>query len=139
MLKLTTPKQAKSLAGSLLGLKLPQQPKNSRPNMYALGRLPAGVMNKTEARYASHLEARKVAGEVLWFKFEGMKFRLADNTFYSPDFAVLLASGELEQHEVKGVWLDDARVKIKVAADMYPMRFLGITAKKGGGWNVEHF
>lgn len=100
-------------------------------------------MNKTEAAYAAHLEAEKLAGRVLWYRFEGVKLRLADLTFYSPDFAVMLAGGELEMHEVKGgVWEDDARVKIKVAADQYPFRFLAVyrqAKKDGGGWEVEEF
>ncbi|KMN88103.1 hypothetical protein VL04_17545 [Chromobacterium violaceum] len=110
--------------------------------MQALGRLKAGAMNKTEAAYAQYLEAQKVAGRVAWFKFEGLKFRLADSTFYTPDFAVMLAGGEMEAHEVKGFWQDDARAKIKIAADMYPFRFVAIKArpkKDGGGWVVEEF
>lgn len=116
-----------------------RSPKNAH---YALGRLKTGAMNKTEAAYAAYLQQRLMAGEVVWFKFEGMKLRLADNTFYSPDFAVMLSTGELEQHEVKGFWQDDARAKIKIAADMYPFKFIAIKArakKDGGGWAVEEF
>ena len=58
--------------------------------LQALGRLKVGAMNKTEAAYARTLELRKAADEVAWYKFEGLKFRLADNTFYTPDFAVQL-------------------------------------------------
>lgn len=108
---------------------------------FALGRLKVGQMNKTEAAYAEHLKC--ITGTVVqWFKFEGVKLRLADNTFYTPDFAVMLTDGTMEMHEVKGYWQDDARVKIKVAADMYPFRFIAIkprTAKAGGGWQVEEF
>lgn len=108
----------------------------------ALGRLKAGAMNKTEAAYAAHLEGRRHAGEVAWCKFEGIKLRLADNTFYTADFAVMLADGQIELHEVKGYWLDDARAKIKIAADMYPFRFVAVRArpkKDGGGWAIEEF
>ena len=110
--------------------------------LQALGRLKVGAMNKTEAAYAQTLEQRKTAGEVAWYKFEGLKFRLADNTFYTPDFAVLLAGGALEAHEVKGYWQEDARAKIKIAADMYPLRFVAVQAlpkKAGGGWKLEEF
>jgi hypothetical protein len=110
--------------------------------LLALGRLKSGVMNKTESAYASRLELLKQSGEIVWYKFEGMKFRLADNTFYSPDFIVMLANGALQSHEVKGFWTDDARVKIKVAADMYPLEFLAVKVKpkkSGGGWEVESF
>jgi hypothetical protein len=46
----------------------------------------------------------------------------------------------MEMHEVKGFWRDDARAKIKIAADAYPFRFFAIRkqpAKAGGGWEVE--
>lgn len=111
-------------------------------NIQALGRLKAGQMNKTEQAYAETLEGLKVAGEILWYKFEGMKFRLADKTFYTPDFAVMLADGQIELHEVKGHWMDDARVKIKVVSDMYPFQFVAVkkrAKKAGGGWDMEWF
>jgi hypothetical protein len=119
---------------------------------YALGRLRTGQMNKTEAAYAQQLEDRKRVGDVAWWKFEGIKFRLADSTFYSPDFAVMLADGTLECHEVKGrttktnskgekyaapYALDDAKQKIKIAADMFPIRFIIAFPLKGGWWDVR--
>lgn len=106
---------------------------------YALGRLKTGQMNKTEALYEQKLKAYLYTGDYLWYKFEGMKFRLADNTFYTPDFAVMCADGTLEMHEVKGYMMDDAAVKIKVAADLYPFKFKLIYAKakkNGGGWKI---
>lgn len=116
--------------------------KNSTKKWQALGRLKKGAMNRTEQAYAEYLESRKIAGEVSWFRFEGIKLRLADNTSYSPDFAVLLSNNEMELHEVKGFWQDDARVKIKVAAEMFPFRFIAVKAKAkkhGGGWEREEF
>lgn len=114
----------------------------NKAGRFALGRLPVGTMNKTEAAYAKHLEAEQYAGEVLWWKFEGVKLRLADNTFYTCDFVVLPRHGLIEMHEVKGFWQDDARVKIKVAASLYPFRFFAVKAlakKNGGGWEREEF
>ena len=109
---------------------------------FALGRLKTGEMNKTEAAYNRSLELLQSAGEIAWFKFEGMKFRLADNCFYTPDFVVMKSDGVMEAHEVKGHWQDDARAKIKIAAAMYPFRFIAVTVrakKHGGGWQVEEF
>lgn len=108
----------------------------------ALGRMKAGAMNKTEAAYAAHLELCKAAGGIEWYRFEGVKLRLADSTFYTPDFAVMASDGVIEMHEVKGFWTDDARVKIKVAADQYPFRFVAFKAARkrdGGGWVREEF
>lgn len=110
----------------------------SKMASFALGRLKVGMMNKTESAYAQLLETRKRLGEVAWYRFEGVKLRLADSTFYTPDFAVMLADGGLECHEVKGHWTDDARVKIKVAAEMYPLRFIAVRRVKQV-WEVELF
>lgn len=108
--------------------------------LQALGRLKTGAMNKTETRYAVHLEAERLAGRVLWWKFEGIKLRLATNTFLTVDFAVMVASGVLEMRDVKGgadVVMDDARAKLKIAADIYPLVFKVVMPRKGGGWNEE--
>ena len=95
-------------------------------------------MNRLEQSYAEHLKLREHAGEVLWWAYEGMKFRLASNTFFTPDFTVMLADGTIEVHETKGFWEDDARIKIKVAAALYPFRFVGVkfVAK---AWEFEDF
>jgi hypothetical protein len=111
----------------------------------ALGRMKSGELNKTELAYQAHLEERKLAGEILWYKFEGMKFRLADNCFYLPDYAVLLSNGEMEMHEVKGakaIFQCDAKAKIKIASEMYPFRFIAvfpIPNKNGGGWEIQEY
>jgi hypothetical protein len=109
---------------------------------FALGRLPVGAMNRTEAAYHDYLTQLQQKGLILWHKFEAVKLRLADNTFYSPDFAVMSSASFLEMHEVKGYWQDDARVKIKVAASLYPFKFVAVKAiakSKGGGWEREEF
>jgi hypothetical protein len=95
-------------------------------------------MNKLEAAYAQQLEAERRAGSVAWYAFEIAKWRLADKTFYTPDFLVMRADGALECHEVKGFWEDDARVKIKVAAATIPVAFFGVQRIKGA-WHVEAF
>jgi hypothetical protein len=89
-------------------------------------------MNTLERRYAEHLALRKVAGEIAWFAFEPIKLRLAKATFFTPDFFVMLADGELQAHECKGHWEDDARVKIKCAAEAFPFRFVAVTHSRDG-------
>lgn len=106
--------------------------------MYALGRLKSGQMNGTERSYANRLEAMKSLGEILWYSFEGMKFKLATKCFYTPDFMVLNKDGTLEAHEVKGYWQDDARVKIKTAAEKFPVKFIAVQYKKKE-WLFEEF
>lgn len=113
-------------------------PVTAKQQTQALGRLPQGTMNKTEAAYAKRLEALKQTGEVIWWAFEPINLRLAANTFYKVDFLVMLKGGALEAHEVKGFWTDDARVKIKVAADKFPFQFYAVQFKKGE-WIFEKF
>lgn len=110
--------------------------------LQALGRLKTGQMNPTEAAYGAELELRKRAGEIAWFKFEGVKLRLADNTFLTVDFFVMLADGRLQAHEVKGsrsIVQDDSWAKTKIAADMYPFEFFMAYSRRkrdGGGFEV---
>ena len=106
------------------------------PGQLATGRLRKPDMNKLEAAWAQVLEARRANGELAWWAFEGIKLKLADSTFYTPDFAVMGIGSEMEFHEVKGFWRDDARVKIKVAAGLFPFRFLAIRRAKQV-WQVE--
>jgi hypothetical protein len=109
---------------------------------YALGRLKSGQQNKLEAEYDAFLNQQLQAGQILWYRFEGIKLRLADNTFLTMDFAVMNADCRLELHDVKGFFLDDAKVKVKVAADQYPFHFVIAykrPKKDGGGWKFEDF
>ena len=99
-------------------------------------------MTKLEADYAKLLEERRIAGVILRWDYEPEHLRLADRTYYVPDFRVLMADGTVEFHEVKGLWLANARTKIKVAAELHPYRFLAVmrrAKKDGGGWVVEDF
>lgn len=109
-------------------------------------RTPAGTMNKTEAAFASALECRRVCGEVKRFIFEGITFKLGVRCRYTPDFAVFPAEGALILYDVKGrkgdryYAKDDALVKIKTAATIYPGFIWAITWQgKDGKWREERF
>lgn len=80
-----------------------------------------GQMNKTEARYSVILDEKVKAGEIVFWRFEALKLRLADRTFYTPDFLVMDAeTGELHFHEVKGGFItEDALIKFKVATETF--------------------
>lgn len=98
-----------------------------------------GEMNKTERAYAEYLERLKLGGQICDWKYEAVKLRLADKTFYTPDFMVVMPDGVIELREVKGHWEDDARVKIKVAAEQFPFRFIAVRKGRGGSWEKEEF
>lgn len=96
-----------------------------------------GTMNRLETAYAQHLALRRAAGEIHWFSYEAIKLRLAAKTFLTVDFFVMLATGELEAHECKGGPIeDDAAVKLKVAAEMYPFKFVVVRSIRGA-WDLR--
>lgn len=100
----------------------------------------AGRMNNLERSYATHLETLKLAGEVASYQFQAIKLRLADRTWYTPDFNVVRPDGALWMVEVKGGhWEDDARVKIKVAAEQHPYTFVAVQLVGKSGWREEFF
>lgn len=96
-------------------------------------------MNKLEQRYAAHLELERLAGVWLWWEFEPITLKLAHDTRYTPDFALLDPGGHLVLHETKGFWRDDARVKIKVAARLFPFfRFTAVEwQRKAQHWTFK--
>ena len=114
----------------------------------AHGRQRVEKKNKTETAYEAHLNLRKITGEVVWFQFEGITFKLGPDCKYTPDFPVMLTDGTLEIHEIKGTekrkklsgegysvprFEDDARAKIAVAASMFPFVFK-VVFKIDGNW-----
>lgn len=103
-----------------------------------------GVMNKTEARYAQYLDTRVAAGEVVSWKFESVKIRLAKRTWLTIDFFVWMPNGSVELHEVKGrkgnryYATEDSKLKVKFAAEEYPLWIVWIVwPAKIGGWDQE--
>lgn len=98
----------------------------------------AGGMNKTEAAYAERLQMVQRHGAIRSFAFQAVTLKLADDTRYTPDFFVIASDGVVECHEVKGFWRDDAKVKIKVAARLFPFRFMAASKSKTG-WKFEDF
>ena len=122
-------------------------PKSSKPTskecLHALGRKKKGEMNATEQKFANYLRTLEITGEVLWWKHEGIKLQLADRTTLTVDFNVMHADGLLVMYDVKGakaIIEDDAKAKMKIAAEHYPFVFryaFPRTQKDGGGWIFE--
>ena len=112
---------------------------------------PPGGMNKTETAYAAQLDFQKHRGEIEAYWYEGIKLKVNTACFYTPDFMVQASNGEIELHEVKGYrkrtngehgWygMDDAKVKVKAVAAMFPFRVVVVyqlPKKHGGDWQVE--
>ncbi len=118
-------------------------PATGKQRLQALGRKPPGQMNKSEARYAQRLELLKQSGEVLWYEFEAITLKLAHDTRLTVDFFVMLKTGELQAHDVKGstaraVYQDDARAKMQFAARLFPWPFFLCVprGRTGHEWDI---
>ncbi len=104
----------------------------------------AGQQNRTEAAYAETLWARQKCGGIISYEFECYTLKIADNTRYTPDFAVVLPDGTMEFIDVKGGCIDPKSiVKIKCAAERFP-QFLFVVEQKlavkaGGGWKRTEY
>lgn len=107
-----------------------------------------GEMNGLERRFqAEYVDPLKLAKVLVDAHFEAMTFRLAKKTHYTPDFDLVFASGLLAFVECKAGWstgkagyTDDARVKIKVVAEMYPhFAFVSAVHDRKAGWRFECF
>jgi hypothetical protein len=99
-----------------------------------------GEMNRMEAAWAAQLDLAVRAGDVLWYAYESLTLKLADDTRYTPDFVLMFADGSLCCDECKGFMEEAAWVRMKVAAALFPLRFRLITLKpkkEGGGWVVK--
>lgn len=107
-----------------------------------------GERNKIESEYEQHLELLKRGGLIEGYKFEAIKLKLADNTFYTPDFLVFAGDGVVELHDTKGTsrrkkadgskvavpWIEeDAKLKLKLVAELFPFRVMAVF-KTSEGW-----
>ena len=119
-----------------------QHPQKGKGGPKSQPQKPKQRKNQTEQRYErDYLQTGLNYGDVVDWVFEGIKFRLADGTFYTPDFMVI-AHNCIEIVEVKGSYeRDDARVKWKCAAEQFPW-FRWIVARwmgKKKGWKIEEY
>lgn len=104
-------------------------------------------MNKTEARYADYLDALKCMGVLLWYAFETVKLRLADDMTYTPDFTILWADGRMSFVDVKAYWAkkgkpgitEDSLAKMKMAGEIYWMFTVKATWEFEGVWHERVF
>lgn len=97
-----------------------------------------GTMNGLEAAFYEYAKSWR---GVVSIDYEKITLKLADDTRYTPDFYVLMDSGAVQFYECKGFMEDHARVKIKVAAAMFPeFEFYlvrKVAKRHGGGWDIK--
>lgn len=95
-------------------------------------------MNKTEEAFFEYLKATMPDCDYTHYA-QSITLLIANGCRYTPDFiSVSKLTGEWLAHETKGFMRDDAGVKIKVAASVYPaIKFRLVTKRKGGQWDIQ--
>lgn len=96
-----------------------------------------GSMNGLESRYSKHLDWQIREGHIATYWFEAFKVRLADLTWYTPDFLVMLPDGLLEWRETKGWMREDANLKTKITSDLYWQFPVKVVTEKRGAFTVR--
>lgn len=96
-----------------------------------------GTMNAWEKEHARTLFDRHQADEISGYYYERFRFEIGHRCLYIPDFVILHSNGTFGAEEVKGFMRDDANVKIKVAARMYPQIVFTLWTKKDGDWTCK--
>lgn len=96
-------------------------------------------MNGTEKQRAVQLEAMRRGFEISSWAYEKITLKLADDCRYTPDFFVVDLLGGITFEEVKGFWRDDAKVKIRVAAQQFPQFTFKALQLVQGAWKTHEF
>jgi len=96
---------------------------------------PEEALNETEKRFLQKLRTRFPFQPIM---IQAITLRLAHNCRYTPDFSYCLPTGALVFVETKGAFVrEDAIVKLKTAAAMFP-QFTFIKAQyKNGKWSEK--
>jgi hypothetical protein len=114
------------IATPSLARRTPKTPKTRHP------------MNRTEQRRAIELDALQRAGEIRSWAFEDVTLRLAHRMRLTPDFFIEHTDHSIEFEEIKGGFIrEDAWLKCKMAARLYPMFRWTLRQWKDGRWHVS--
>lgn len=89
-------------------------------------------LNKTEKRWLDYLRAERHE----WIGIQCFTLKIGDDCRYTPDLWTFDAS-RLTAWEIKGYMRDDALVKLKVAARMFPFIRFVIVRSRAGQWLFE--
>ncbi len=93
----------------------------------------ADGLNKLERAFANHLRERDCGARIYE---QAITLRIANGCRYTPDF-ITTNEWATEGWEVKGFMRDDAAVKLKVAASLYPWIKFHLVSRKKGEWQIQ--
>ena len=103
------------------------------------------MVTSLEKKYSEFLERRKLAGEILDYRFEAVKLTLVHNIrkmrngiTNTPDF-LIIKKDCFEFHETKGRWRLHDKNKIKMASELFPwFKFVAVQSTPEQ-WIYEYF
>ncbi len=91
-------------------------------------------LNKTEKAYLAYLRMLRVPK----IRMQAITLKLADDCRLTVDFTYQDENGRLVFVDVKGgFWREDAKIKIKMAARLFPEFRFVVAHKTKTGWNQE--
>lgn len=93
-------------------------------------------LNRTEQRYRDRLELMKRSGGIVDFKVQQITLKIADDCRYTCDFSVINNDYTITLVDVKGFEREDAVIKMKCAAQMFPEYRFEMVEWRKGEWNV---
>ena len=128
-----------NLASKPPAVDMSHDPHDVTPSKPTLRQKRGPKLNKTEAAFEQHLRVKFPAKIICT---QGITLTIGNGVRYTPDFSTWAQLGDTFPafFEVKGFMRDDAAVKLKVAAAMYPqfMFFLVHRDKSmQSGWRIE--
>lgn len=89
-------------------------------------------LNKLESDWLAYRRSLNAQ----WIGVQCMSLKLGSDCRYLPDFIEIL-NGNVIAWETKGFMRPQARVKLKVAARMYPWIIFKIVTRKNKEWKIE--
>lgn len=90
-------------------------------------------LNKLETAWYEIMKRRGF----VWLGVQNITIKLADRCRYTPDFSAVTQEGRFHFYETKGFMRDDANVKIKTAARLFPWAKFILVTRIEGEWNEK--
>lgn len=91
-------------------------------------------LNKTERAYLAYLRAIHPDA---WIGVQNITLKLAFDCRLTPDFVIVYEDGSIEMVDVKGFQREDALIKMKIAARLFPWATFTIASRSDVGWSYK--
>lgn len=90
-------------------------------------------LNKTEQAFKDYLDSKRCYSVLV----QAITLKIGNGVRFTVDFITIDPDGRMQGWETKGHLRDDANVKIKVAASLYPWIKFHLVTRKKGEWIIQ--